>query len=575
MERKSKESESMASKKSSFLIYLVMFLSDLMPVSTSGFDTLTSSSISNGGSWVLLNFSIGISAMHMQLLRNNKIVIFDRTDFGASNLSLPAGNCRNDSNDLVLKVDCTAHSLLYDVTLNCLRPLMVRTDTWCSSGSVISDGTLVQTGGYNDGERVARTFEPCDDDQCDWKELPGYLSFRRWYASNQILPDGRIIVVGGRNAFSYEFFPKNSLNSTSLPNYYLRFLKETRDPREENNLYPFLHLLPDGNLFVFANKRSILFDYAQNRVVKEFPVIPGEDSRSYPSTGSSVMLPLRLTGADQSECPEVEILVCGGAPNGSFTQAERGSYIPASKTCGRIKVTDPNPKWVMEEMPMPRVMSDMVLLPTGDVLLINGASNGTAGWEDARNPVLNPVLYRTYATNPDERFRILNPSTTPRLYHSSAVLVADGRVIVGGSNPHRNYNFTAYPYPTELSLEAFSPPYLSPRYSYLRPSILSIETPQAVIPYWGSFSVSLTLPLYRRSKGIEVVIMMPSFTTHSFGMNQRAVVLNVTSLAQLSLFSYKLVVSGPQTPAIAPSGYYMLFAVHDGTPSHGVWVKVQ
>ena len=513
--------------------------------------------------------------MHMQLLHTNKIIIFDRTDFGASNLSLPAGRCRSDPNDMALKVDCTAHSLLYDVVFDSIRPLLIQTDTWCSSGAVIADGTLVQTGGYNDGERVARTFTPCDDDQCDWKELPEYLSVRRWYASNQILPDGRIIVVGGRNAFSYEFFPKNFLNSTSPANYYLRFLRDTRDPREENNLYPFLHLLPDGNLFIFANKQSISFNYTQNRVVKEFPVIPGEDSRTYPSTGSSVMLPIHLTGGNQTENPEVEILVCGGAPNGSYTKAERGEYVSASRTCGRIQVTDPNPKWAMEEMPMPRVMSDMVLLPTGDVLLINGASNGTAGWEDGRNPVLNPVLYRTYSSDPSQRFWVLSPSRTPRMYHSGAVLVADGRVIVGGSNPHRVYNFTADPYPTELGLEAFSPPYLAASDSYLRPSIISIETPQNVVPYRGSFGISLMLVLYLRSRGIEAVMMAASFNTHSFSMNQRAVVLKVTSVVQLSLVAYKIEVNGPQTTAIAPPGYYMVFVVHAGIPSQGVWVKVQ
>lgn len=46
------------------------------------------------GKWILLQKSIGVSAMHMQLLHNNKVVIFDRTDFGASNLSLPQGQCR-------------------------------------------------------------------------------------------------------------------------------------------------------------------------------------------------------------------------------------------------------------------------------------------------------------------------------------------------------------------------------------------------------------------------------------------------------------------------------------------------
>ena len=42
-----------------------------------------------GGRWDLLQRSIGVSAMHMQLLHNDRVNIFDRTDFGRSNLSLP------------------------------------------------------------------------------------------------------------------------------------------------------------------------------------------------------------------------------------------------------------------------------------------------------------------------------------------------------------------------------------------------------------------------------------------------------------------------------------------------------
>jgi hypothetical protein len=39
-------------------------------------------------------YCIGITAMHMQLLKNDRAVIFDRTDFGMSNLSLPNGQCQ-------------------------------------------------------------------------------------------------------------------------------------------------------------------------------------------------------------------------------------------------------------------------------------------------------------------------------------------------------------------------------------------------------------------------------------------------------------------------------------------------
>ena len=48
-----------------------------------------------GGKWDLLRSNIGVYAMHMQLLNNDRVVIFDLTDFGASNISLPNNRCRS------------------------------------------------------------------------------------------------------------------------------------------------------------------------------------------------------------------------------------------------------------------------------------------------------------------------------------------------------------------------------------------------------------------------------------------------------------------------------------------------
>ncbi|XP_027098560.2 aldehyde oxidase GLOX-like [Coffea arabica] len=537
----------------------------------------SSGPINPGGLWILLQKSIGISAMHMQLLYNNKVVIFDRTDFGRSNISLPFGRCRFSVDDK-LRIDCTAHSVIYDIVTNTFRPLMVQTDVWCSSAAVNPDGVLVQTGGYRGGADKIRLFTPCNNDFCDWLELPQNLTVRRWYASDQILPDGRIIIVGGRRAFSYEFFPKNSVFFSNAEVYWLQFLKETSDPREENNLYPFLHLLPDGNLFVFANQHSVILDYVNNKILRKFPPIPGE-KRSYPSTGSSVLLPLRLTGSGSrlgSPSPEVEVMICGGANGGSYIQARLGVYVAASKSCGRLRVTDPDPEWEMETMPMNRVMPDMLLLPTGDVLILNGASKGSAGWELADDPVLHPVLYRPSEMDPQQRFTVLNPTVNPRLYHSSAVLLPDGRVLVGGSNPHALYRFTGVKYPTDLTLEAFLPPYLGPQYSQLRPSILTFEGPtDNIISYGQQFSITFTLGLHPPGQDFRVTMIAPSFTTHSFAMNQRLVMLDVVGYQQLSAFAFKVTVCAPPTRNIAPPGYYMTFVVNGGIPSTGVWIRMK
>ncbi|KAG2390503.1 hypothetical protein LR48_Vigan07g282900 [Vigna angularis] len=524
------------------------------------------------GQWQLLQKSIGIVAMHMQLLHTDTILIFDRTDFGLSNLSLPGGRCRHDPNERVVKTDCTAHSVEYDVASNTFRPLFLQTNIWCSSASVAVDGTLVQTGGFNDGDRVVRTFFPCAT--CDWKEIPGGLAVRRWYATNHKLPDGRQIIVGGRRQFNYEFYPKSY--ATAKNAYSLPFLVQTTDLFEENNLYPFVFLNVDGTLFIFANNKAILLDYTKNTVVKTFPNIPGNDPRCYPSTGSAVLIPLRSKTPDFS-FTEAEVLICGGAPRGAYTQAKRKrTFIGALTTCARIKITDPNPTWVVETMPggKGRLMGDMLLLPNGNVLIINGAGSGSAGWEYGRDPVLAPLVYYP-DNNPGSRFEILNASNTPRMYHSTAILVRDGRVLVAGSNPHVGYNFSHVIFPTELSIEAFSPPYLEAAFQNVRPRIVGPVSGTRVA-YGQTVKVRVDVASGSLVRSlVRVTVLAPPFNTHSFSMNQRMLVLepsNVTNVDGPTTFEFE--VTTPGSPVLAPPGFYLLFVVHQEIPSEGIWIQI-
>ncbi|KAJ1398029.1 Immunoglobulin-like fold [Sesbania bispinosa] len=518
------------------------------------------------GQWQLLQKSIGIVAMHMQLLHNDRIIIFDRTDFGFSNLSLPNGRCRHNPKEMKVKTDCTAHSVEYDVASNTFRALFIQTNVWCSSGSVEPDGTLVQTGGFNDGDRMVRTYSPCPN--CDWRELNTGLAARRWYATNHLLPDGRQIIIGGRRQFNFEFYPKTSgsKNIHSLP-----FLVQTNDPGVENNLYPFVFLNVDGTLFIFSNNRAILFDYAKNVVVRRFPEVPGGDPRCYPSTGSAVLLPLRIN-LEAPSIVEAEFLVCGGAPRGSYQRAIKGEFPGALNTCARVKITDPNPNWMVETMPGARVMSDMVLLPNGNVLIINGAGSGTAGWELGKDPVLSPFLYKTNSPI-GSRFEVQNPSSTPRMYHSTAILVRDGRVVVAGSNPHVGYEFNNVTFPTELSVEAFSPSYLEPGFSDMRPRIVSPAS-QTKLKYGQKLKVQFQVNVATLSPNLVLVTMLaPPFNTHSFSMNQRLLALDPSNVTNVGGSMYEIEVTIPGSRILAPPGFYLLFVVHKEIPSEGIWVQ--
>ncbi|KAJ7520791.1 hypothetical protein O6H91_19G023000 [Diphasiastrum complanatum] len=509
------------------------------------------------GSWEILVENAGIASMHSAVTHFGTVVFLDRTDIGASQIALPNGQCRNDPNDLTLKHDCTAHSVLFTPGSNKIRPLTILTDTWCSSGQFFADGTLVQTGGDFDGNKVVRYFAPCPPGgTCDWVEATDqHLQQGRWYATNQLLPDGRQISIGGRDSTAAEFIPANGQAPINLP-----FLQQTRD-NQMDNYYPFVHLLPNGNLFIFANTDSIQYNYKTNTVVQKYPTLPG-GPRNYPSAGSSVMLPLLgFQGFGVAQ-----VLVCGGSQYGAFLNPS--SFPPATQTCGRIQVTDPNPGWNIENMPGRRNMGDMVLLPTRDVLIINGASDGCQGWGNAKTPVLAPFLYKP-SIKGGNRFSTLTATTIARVYHSTANLLPDTRILIAGSNSHQFYTFTGA-FPTELRVEAFSPDYLSFANQKYKPTIANAP---AAIAYNSAFTISVTVPTAPRGT-MELNLASAPYVTHSFAQGQRLLNLVVTNQVIVRGGGVQITATAPTNAVIAPSAYYMLFVVNRGIPSVAAWVHV-
>ena len=286
------------------------------------------------------------------------------------------------------------------------------------------------------------------------------------------------------------------------------------------------------------------------------------------------MLPLQ--GANNFT--KVEILICGGAPAGAATQVTKQIYMTSLTNCGRMEITAKTPTWTMEQMPGPRVMGDGILMPSREVLIINGCQAGVAGWGTDRTPSLAPWIY-----NPtNHTFQVQSATTIPRVYHSSVNMQSDGTLLVGGSNDQHGYVFTGVRFPTELRLEKYSPWYLNSIYD---PQRLIITSPiSTAVKLNSNFVVTFTTPSTSPPTSVEMSLYSPTFTSHSNSMSQRLLALvtstNITAAVGggSGNNTWQVQVAAPPNANISPPGWYMLTALNTGTnpaiPSKATWVQI-
>ncbi|XP_071737253.1 putative aldehyde oxidase Art an 7 [Rutidosis leptorrhynchoides] len=525
------------------------------------------------GSWAIDNPNVGVAAMQFQLMPNNKAVWFDTTSLGPSARELgPPGNCPKNA-EMGGKPDCFAHAIAYDVETGQSRTIYMDGEPWCSSGNLWPNGDLVATGGTRGGTRSVRMLS-MSDPKANFVEKKDVLADKRWYSSNQVLEDGSAVIAGGRNAFSYEIVPPNKLEFPPKK-FTLRFLQETTVPKKpgpgmfiENNLYPFMFLIPDGNIFLFANDRGIIFQPRTGAIVRQFPKLPG-GARNYPPSGMAALLPLTVTPGNI----HAEVVICGGNAQEAYQSVDSKHtknkvFMPALRDCHRLTLTDRNSAWVKEQdMPSGRCMGDLLHLPNGDLLMLNGAHKGVAGWENAIDPNFTPILYQPNKPM-GQRFKEMTPTNIARMYHSVAALIPDGKILVAGSNPHSKYLLKAE-YPTELRVEKFSPHYLDPALNNVRPVIAPAPSDK-VLKYGKEFKIVVKFnggPV--TPQDVKVTMYYPPFTTHGFSMNQRLLILPLKTVTNEMVTAV-----APPSGKIAPPGYYILFVNFRGVPGKGIWVHI-
>lgn len=196
----------------------------------------------------------------------------------------------------------------------------------------------------------------------------------------------------------------------------------------------------------------------------------------------------------------------------------------------------------------------MVGLPDGRYLIMNGAYNGRAGFGLAPNPNKNAVLYDP--TKPvGSRMTQLANTTIARLYHSEAVLMNDGRVLVSGSDPEDNgLN------PQEHRLEYFLPDYIK---SGAAQPKFDINNKDWAYGQTVPFTITATT-----GGTIKVSLIAAVGSTHGNSMGQR------TIFPEVHCNGNACTVTAPPNSNISPPAWYQMFVLDGPTPSHAVWVRI-
>lgn len=474
------------------------------------------------GRWTVLDTGMPIRSVHATLLRTGKVLLIAGSGNSAENFA--AG---------------TFTAAVWDPVADTYTTLTVPKDMFCAGHVTLADGRVLIQGGtaaypppggadYS-GLRDSWIFDPATNRFTS----AGNANEGHWYPTLTELGNGDVWMAGGLKADT-----TGAVNTELFGAAQGRWLAGNQVAQSWHfwGLYPHLFLLADGRLFysgahTFGNGTpgtgASLYDPATGAVA-DVPGLRGKDLRDQ---AASVLLP---PAQDQ------KVLITGGGNINTNT--------PAIGLTDVVDLSRATPAYA----PGPDLPGDgkmylnTTLLPNRTVLATNGARLN----RDASTNVLTAATYDPAGNG----WTPVAPDPLGRNYHSSSVLLPDGRVAVFGSNPGDG-SF-------ELRVSVYEPAYL---FGGPRPVLSGVP---ATMTYGQQAGFEVALPGGSPVRWAQLT--RPASVTHQTDANMRLVDLPVT------------VVGGRATVAVTanrnllPPGPYLLTVTDStGVPSEAAWVMIQ
>jgi galactose oxidase-like protein len=504
---------------------------------------LQASYAQTAGSWTL-GPNVNSNTIHVALLNNGKIFYVAGSGYHTSYQFGPfmARILDPNSGQEVNKDDITE-------------------DLFCCGFAHLANGNILIAGGTKDWDTVAGDGK--------WHGLDAGYEFHastgqmvkvqsmahgRWYPTCLTMADGKVLIEGGSDeygsdnklteiydpatkAFSKKFDSASSLTycvgeGSTLPGAGSPcYGGPNNGVNPYVSLYPRMHLMPSGLAVTCGQSRTL---YVWNPANGQWSWAGNMLWPGWRSYGTSVLLPLQNTANEKGK-----VLLAGGSLDASSAATNHCEILDFNAS-GNDFLPTLRSKSAMY-MNYGRRQANPVILPNGKV----GIFGGTAIGND--NPVMTSELFDPIT----ETWSVLPTQTVPRVYHSVALLLPDGRVWTAGGNATRH--------DWELRTEFYSPSYLS---AGSRPTI----TGEPVV---GPYAGTITIPTNNGSSITSVSLVKVANATHHYNVEQRLLWLNIQSN------SSQVVVSAPLNPKLAPPGYYMIHILNNaGVPSIGKIIRV-
>ncbi len=452
------------------------------------------------GKWELLPFHSGVLAVHAALLPQGKVLFFAGS--GSSAKRFNDHDFGNEDKGIFTSVVWDPEAPIGPGNPNFFHPKTLRAangkpfDFFCGGDAFLPDGRLLSAGGtshYNPfmGRNDAATF---DFQTQQWAFVKN-MAHGRWYPTLITLGDGRVLATTGLNEAGNDHNQALEIYSGKTNNWQVLHFAPGFPGLP---LYAHLFLMQDGRIFFSGGRMDdplqvepCIFDLKHNPVQTQ--AVPDLLDPVLRNQSASVILP---PAQDQ------KVMVIGGGPVGKPDKTD------ATDKVSIVDLKKEHPTYAAAApMLLPRLHLNAVILPDHTVFV----GGGSLKQEDEPLARLQAEIYDP-AT---DTWHLMAAATVPRLYHSTALLLPDGRVVAAGGNPEGGNSVTWEPPDPEeeMRLEVFNPPYL---FKGPRPVI-------GDVPIEWAYGQTVAIESQQAGNIRWASLVKNGVTTHSFDGGQRLV----------------------------------------------------